>query len=110
KVVVAGFSSGGTLAYRVGIANAGRFAGILVESSALPSNVDLSKAAYKLPIAHVAHTGDQVVPIAKVRDGWKKLRAAGFPVETVEVEGGHDGTTEDRSDVLIPKMAGWKTP
>lgn len=110
KVVIAGFSSGGLLAYRVGLENASRFAGILVESSALPGNVDPAKAARKLPIAHVAHTDDEVFPLAKVRESWKRLRDAGFTVETTEVEGGHDGTTEDWAGWLIPRMSAWNAP
>lgn len=110
KVVIAGFSSGGILAYGVGLKNASRFAGILIESSALPGNVDLSKAAWKLPVAHVAHRDDEVFPLAKVRDGWKRLKDAGFSVQTTEVDGGHDGTSEDWAGWLIPKMAGWTVP
>lgn len=110
KVVLGGFSSGGILAYSVGLANASRFAGLLVESSALPGGVDLSKAAWRLPIAHVAHTEDDVFPLAKVRKGWQKLRAAGFSVETAEVEGGHDGTTEDWAEWLLPRMTAWQAP
>lgn len=110
KVVIGGFSSGGILAYGVGLKNASRFAGILIESSALPGNVDPSKATWKLPIAHVAHTDDEVFPLARVKDGWKRLRDAGFTLQTAEVEGGHDGTTEDWAGWLIPRMDAWKTP
>ncbi len=110
KVVIAGFSSGGILAYGVGLENASRFAGILVESSALPGNVDPAKASWKLPVAHVAHVDDEAFPLAKVREGWKRLRDAGFSLQTTEVEGGHDGTTEDWAKWLIPRMAAWNRP
>lgn len=110
KVVLAGFSSGGLLAYGIGLKNASRFAGILIESASLPGNVDPTKAAWKLPVAHVAHVEDQVFPLAKVRDGWKRLRDAGFTLQTTEVEGGHDGTTEAWAGWLIPRMKAWKTP
>lgn len=115
KVVVAGFSSGGQLAYRVGMKHADRFAGILVEHSSLyaaDSNPDglLAGAPWKLNVAHRAATGDTVFPIAKVRTDWTKTTAAGFPLVTSETGGAHDGTSDDWSTWLIPQSAGWTKP
>ncbi len=112
KVTVGGYSSGGMLAYEVGLANASRFAGVLVECANVPGNVDakLSAAARKLPIAHRAHSGDGNFPIASVRTTWTKLTNAGFPLEKSEIPGGHDGTSEDWSDWLLPRSAGWIAP
>jgi predicted esterase len=114
-VTVAGFSSGGQLAYRVGLMNASRFAGILIENSGLyaaDSNPDglLAKASRKLAMAHRAHTSDSVFPIAKVKADWQKTLAAGFPLETSEVAGTHDGNGDDWSSWLIAKSAPWTTP
>jgi predicted esterase len=114
KIVVGGFSSGGMLAYSVGMKNADRFAGILIENSALSSagNADglLAGAARKIPVAHVAHVQDSVFPIGKVRGDWSKMKAAGFPLMSEELPGDHDGTTEDWAETLIPQMAGWQRP
>lgn len=112
KVTVGGYSSGGMLAYEVGLANASRFAGVLVECANVPGNVDakLSAAARKLPIAHRAHSGDGNFPIASVRTTWTKLTNAGFPLEKSEIPGGHDGTSDDWTDWLLPKSAGWIAP
>ncbi|HVH41744.1 MAG TPA: hypothetical protein VM925_05355, partial [Labilithrix sp.] len=112
KVVVAGFSSGGQLAYRVGMTKASSFAGILIEnSSAYASGIATDKllggAAWKLPIAHRAHTQDSVFPIAKVKADWTLTSAAGFPITTSELAGPHDGNSDDWANWLIPKSAAW---
>lgn len=112
KVTVAGFSSGGQLAYRVGMKHADRFAGILIEHASLyaaDSNPDglLTGAARKIPIAHRAATSDSVFPIVKVKADWVKTTTAGFPLETSEVAGGHDGTSADWTSWLIPASSSW---
>ena len=92
KVVIAGFSSGGELAYRVGLSHASRFAGILIEDSGLyaaNSNPDalLANASWKINIAHRTHTSDPVFPLATVKADWVKTKAAGFPLVTKETPG-----------------------
>ena len=115
KVAVAGFSSGGQLAYRVGLKQASRFAAILIEASGLyaaDSNPDalLSGASWKVNIAHRTHTSDTVFPLAKVKADWAKTKAAGFPLLTSETAGGHDGVSADWSTWLIPQSAAWTAP
>jgi len=100
QVVVAGFSSGGQLAYRVGMMQSSKFAGILIENSALYAagaavNTLLSGASRKIPIAHHAHQSDSVFPIAKVRADWSSISAMGFPLTKAESAGTHDGNSED---------------
>lgn len=115
KVTVAGFSSGGQLAYRVGMKNADKLAGILIENSALyaaDSNPDglLANAARKIPIAHRAHSSDSVFPISKVKADWTKTTNAGFSLQTSELPGGHDGSSVDWAEWLIPASASWSLP
>jgi pimeloyl-ACP methyl ester carboxylesterase len=114
KVVLAGFSSGGELAYSLALKNAGRFAGLLIENSTLSAagspDALLAGAAWKINVAHLAHTDDSVFPIAKVRADWSKIQAAGFPLQTDEVPGDHDGTSDDWAGWLLPKMDSWKAP
>lgn len=116
KIVVAGFSSGGMLAYRVGLAHAERFAGILIEHSGLyaaaGSSEDsfLSGASWKLHIAHRAAWGDSSFPIDTVRADWTRTQNAGFPLETSETAGTHDGTSDDWTAWLIPASKGWIAP
>jgi predicted esterase len=115
KVTVAGFSSGGQLAYRVALLHADRFAGLLVENSALyAAGTDpdalLAGARRRLPIAHRARTSDSVFSIAKVTADWEKLTAAGFPLQTSTLPGGHDGSSDDWAGWLIPASAAWVAP
>jgi predicted esterase len=114
KVVVAGFSSGGILAYRVGLKNASRFAGIMILNASLSSTGEaetlLGGASWNINIAHRAHMQDGVFPIGTVQGDWQKMQSAGFPIETSQVDGGHDGTSQDWTDWLIPQMASWKAP
>ena len=115
KVVIAGFSSGGELSYRLGLSQATKFAGILIEDSGLyaaNSNPDalLANAAWKLNIAHRTHTSDPVFPLAKVKADWAKTTAAGFPLMTSETPGAHDGTSTDWANWLIPQSASWTAP
>lgn len=115
KVVVAGYSSGGELAYRVGMKHADKLAGILIENSSISSAGDtpsslLANAAWKINIAHSAHTGDTVFPIATVKADWSTIRNAGFPLKTQELAGTHDGVGAEWSNWLIPASATWTKP
>jgi len=115
KVVLAGFSSGGELSYRLGLSQASRFAGILIEDSGLYAangNPDalLANASWKINIAHRTHTSDPVFPLAKVKADWAKTTAAGFPLVTSETPGAHDGTSADWATWLIPQSSTWVAP
>lgn len=115
EVVLAGFSSGGELAYRIALMNASRFSGLLIESSAAYASSNneaslISGASWKLPIAHVQHSSDTVFPLASVQSDWARLTAAGFPLQTEVTAGGHDGTSTDWAGWLLPKAAGWVSP
>lgn len=110
KVVLAGYSSGGVLAYRIGLGgNAGKYAGILIENSAL-GRTDPARASWKINVGHIAHTDDTSFPISKVRADWAKLEALGIPLSKREVAGGHDGTSDDWTDFLLPLIGAWKAP
>lgn len=117
EIVLAGFSSGGGLAYKMATADAAAFAGVLIENSSLSSvvgsgNVDavLSAAAWKLHIGHTARIGDDVYPIAGVRADWTKMLNHGFPLESRELPGEHGDTATDWDGFLIPMMATWAAP
>jgi predicted esterase len=112
RVVIAGYSSGGELAYRVGLKHADEFAGILIENSAFddsdssPTSL-VNNAAWKINIAHSAHTSDSVFPISRVRADWTTLRNAGFPLKSQELAGTHDGDGKEWANWLIPAAATW---
>ena len=115
KIVLAGYSSGGELTYRLGLSQASHFAGLLIEDSGLyaaNNNPDglLANAAWKLNIAHLTHTSDTTFPLAQVKADWTKTTAAGFPLITDETAGTHDGTSTDWANWLIPQSAAWSAP
>lgn len=114
KVTVAGYSSGGILAYTLALKHADRFAGVLVENSGAYGvqgfDDALAGAAWKLPVAHHARTGDEAFPIARVRASWEKLRGAGFPLETKEAAGDHNGEAAVWETFLHPKAEAWRRP
>ena len=109
KIVLAGYSSGGILAYKMGITESAKYAGIIIENSGLGGTQPTS-ASWKINVAHIAHLSDDSFPIAGARADWTKLEAAGIPLQKKEVPGTHDGTSDDWSDFLVPKIAAWKAP
>jgi predicted esterase len=109
KVVLAGYSSGGIMAYRMGLSSSDKYAGILIENSAL-GGASPSSAKWKINIAHTANTGDTTFPISKVKQDWAKIEAAGLPLLKREGNGTHEGSGDDWSDWLLPKIAAWKAP
>jgi len=109
KVVLAGYSSGGILAYKIGLAQSAKFAGILIENAGL-GGAQPSGAAWKINVAHIAHKDDSAFPLAKTQAEWAKLEAAGIPLQKKEEEGDHNGSSDDWSGFLLPKIATWKAP
>ncbi len=115
RVVLAGYSSGGDLAYRTGFRHSTTFQGLLIENSSpfrdTESNAaeSLSAATTRLPIVHLAHTGDTTYPIAGVRQEVGEVKAAGFPIELIERPGTHydSHTDSDLIDFLLPYIDGW---
>lgn len=108
-MILAGYSSGGILAYKIGLGQAAKFAGILIENSAL-GGAQPSAASWKINVAHIAHKSDGAFPLSGVQADWAKLEAAGIPLQKSTVDGAHDGTSEDWVNFLLPKIDGWKAP
>ncbi len=116
QIVVAGYSSGGMLAYNLAMTDAASYAGALIENSGLSQgvggNVDgaLDAADWKIHVAHSARIMDGSFPIAGVRADRDKMLAHDFPLEYRELDGTHDGTSADWAEYLIPAMSGWRAP
>ena len=117
RIVAAGYSSGGMLAYKLAMSNALFYAGALIENSGLSQavgagNVDsvLDAAGWKINVAHTARLQDASFPIAGVRSDRDKMLARQFPLVYRELDGPHDGESSDWSDFLIPLMANWNSP
>lgn len=124
RVVIGGFSSGGDIAYRTAFYNARTFAGLITENTSpfrdtgSSQQASLAAAAWKLNIAHLAHTEDENYLIAAVRAETDAVKAAGFPLTRIERPGTHwqpdtatSGTTYDMRTYLLPYLsAGWIAP
>ena len=116
KIVIGGYDAGGLLAFRMGFAEANRFAGLLVEHASLSAAVGAGKvdetlnaAAWKLNVAIVAGRQDEYYGIDVVRADVGKMQTAGFPVQLEETDDAHGGETRDWVS-LIGKSRGWTTP
>jgi pimeloyl-ACP methyl ester carboxylesterase len=117
KIVLAGYSSGGGLAYHLAMTDARRYAGVLIENSSLSSvvgasHVDAALDAvwWPLNIAHSARISDENYPIAAVQADWSKMLAHDFPLQTRAIAGMHGDTSDDWQAFLLPKMANWVSP
>lgn len=120
RVFLGGYSSGGDIGYPLAFQNANLFAGVLFENTG-PNSAAMTAApaaAWKLNIAHLAHTSDTTYPIATIRDKMNTLKGYGFPVNFIERAGTHwdndtstSGTVYDLKKYLLPFLsAGWVSP
>lgn len=126
RVIIAGYSSGGDLAYRTIFYNADLFAGILAENTSpfrdtgSTASQSLAAATWKFNDVHLAHLQDDTYPIAGVHDEITQMQNAGFPVTLIEQPGDHyddddnvnnTGTDNDLRHYLLPHINdGWLSP
>lgn len=126
RVIIAGYSSGGDLAYRTIFDNAAEFAGILAENTSpfrdtgSTQSQSLAAASWKFNDVHLAHTEDDTYPLDGVTSEINAMKAAGFPVTFVTVPGQHydpdddvngTGTDNDLRRYLLPHINdGWLSP
>ena len=83
RIVIAGFSQGGAVAYELGLSYPERLAGILALSTyfATADSVSCSEANRDIPISVFHGTHDPMVPEALGRDSVAKLQAMGYKAE-----------------------------
>jgi pimeloyl-ACP methyl ester carboxylesterase len=130
RVILGGYSSGGDLAYRLAFYDADQFAGVLAENTSPFRDTgsteadSLAAAAWKFHVVHLAHLQDTEYPITGVREETEAMIAAGFPLQRIEVDGGHydepgeienghpvPGTDADLVNLLLPHIDdGWRSP
>jgi predicted esterase len=97
RVIIAGYSSGGDLAYQTIFLHADMFAGILavntdpVRDNTFADNLGaaISGAAWKFPIVHVMHVSDTTYPPSTVQPHLVALQSAGFAVTSYDLPGTH---------------------
>lgn len=126
RVVLAGYSSGGDLAYRTAFLHSAQFAGVLAANTSpfrdtgLTQQQALGSASWKFPVVQLAHLQDGVYPIEGVRQETDAVQADGHPMLRIERAGTHydddsqDGTTGTTRDIvkeLLPHLEdGWQAP
>jgi hypothetical protein len=130
RVILGGYSSGGDLSYRLAFYNASSFAGVLAENTSpfrdtgSTAEASIAAASWKFNVVHLAHLQDTTYPIGEVRAETDALKAAGFPLTRIEVDGTHfdepgadvnghpvPGTDADLVSLLLPHIDdGWRSP
>jgi predicted esterase len=108
RIVLAGYSSGGMLAYAVALKH--RVAGVLIENSTIRHIGDIDRAIAgspgKFPVAQLAHSEDHIFPLLEVQHNLERLVRAGFPVEVQIQPGDHQGSSADW-EWLLARMKHW---
>ena len=104
RLIVAGFSQGGFLAYQIALRSPDRFAGLMALSSWLPQEVAsaiLAQPAHKqLPALVVHGSDDPMVPIARAYASRDALLALGVPMVFREYPMGHEIRPEALRDIV----------
>jgi len=111
KLVIAGFSQGGGLAYRLAITNPERFAALVAMSTWFPpglaERVKNRDALALLPTLVQHGRADDMIEIARARQSIETIRELGIPVQFREYDCGHEITAEglqDLSKFLMEKV------
>ena len=100
RIIVNGFSAGGTMAYFIGLTRAARFSGLAIQSSSLSAGqsvagANLLPAAWKIPVSHFHGDQDQNFMAADAQNGINRLMTAGHPVFWHLFSGGHTAKAAD---------------
>ena len=103
KIIIAGFSQGGAIAFQTGLRHPQELAGIMALSTylALDDSLAAEKTAAnaRIPIFMAHGTADPVVQIALARKSRSKLEAEGYQVEWREYPMQHNVVMEEIEEI-----------
>jgi phospholipase/carboxylesterase len=103
KLVIAGFSQGGGMAYRLAITNPERFAALVAMSTWFPpglgERVKNRDALALLPTLVQHGRADGMIEIGRARQSIETLRELGIPVQFREYDCGHEITADGLQDL-----------
>jgi phospholipase/carboxylesterase len=111
KLVMAGFSQGGVMAFRLAFRQPERFAALVGLSTWFPpelkDNIANLDAIQQLPTLIQHGRADDAIPLSRAKDSLEHLRELEVPVTFREYDCGHEITAsgvEDLSEFLITKV------
>jgi phospholipase/carboxylesterase len=103
KLVLAGFSQGGVLAYLVALSDPERFAGLAALSSWLPpplaAMLPANEARHRLPTLVQHGSEDEIIAVARARQSVETLRGLGVPLIYREYTMGHEISAASLADL-----------
>ena len=103
KLVLAGCSQGGVLAYLVGLSDPERFAGLVALSSWLPpplaAALPANEARHRLPTLVQHGSEDEIIAVARARQSVEALRGLGVPLTYREYTMGHEISAASLADL-----------
>jgi len=103
RLVLAGFSQGGAIAFQTALRHPERIAGIMALSTYLPlaGTVEAEKhvANRGLPIFMAHGNADPMIPIGRAQESRKMLEALGYPVEWREYPMPHSVHPQEIADI-----------
>ena len=103
KILLAGFSQGGVIAFHAALRYPNKLAGVMALSTYIPFDDTLFKQTHEqqkgLPVFAVHGTRDPVIPVASWQDYVPKLEAQGFDVEAHSYDMEHSLCAEEIRDI-----------
>ncbi|WP_353981586.1 dienelactone hydrolase family protein [Salinicola endophyticus] len=101
RIIVAGFSQGGAVAYEAALSCPHPLGGLLALSTyfATADSIALAEENRQLPIEVHHGSADPVVPEALGREGAERVEALGYPVNYRTYDMGHSLCPEQASDI-----------
>ena len=103
RIVLAGFSQGGAIAFQAGLRHPERLAGIMALSTYLPlaGTVEAERQAANrdLPIFMAHGSVDPMIPLARAQQSRKMLEALGYPLEWHEYPMPHSVCPQEIADI-----------
>lgn len=105
RIVLAGFSQGGAIAFQAGLRYPERLAGIMALSTYLPLagtvEAERHKANQDLPIFMAHGTSDPMIAIHRAQQSRKMLEALGYPIEWHEYPMPHSVCPQEIGDIAV---------
>ena len=103
RIVLAGFSQGGAIAFQTGLRHPQRLAGIMALSTYLPLagtvEDERSAANRDLPVFMAHGSVDPVISISRAQQSRKMLEALGYPLEWHEYPMPHSVCPQEITDI-----------